>query len=586
MSESGLSSRLASLKPFSRSKRKVDDEDTGEEIDSSTVAGGGHASRQSQITKTQLKVSHALRSFLVHQKVLSKDAAGVDDPESMPRPLYDLVEKPHINVPAYVVDRSYPLPEYFISSSHNTYLQAHQLYGESSAKAYETALNTGSRCVEIDAWDNENSPDEPKVTHGYTLVSHIPFRAVCETIRDFVDKEAAQASGEQNYRPAPVFISLENHCGPQGQERLVSIMKEVWGDRLLSKHVREKGTREQQGRGEHVSLEELGSKIVVIVEYHYPNEPDGSEEDSSSSSSDDEEEDRRARKTYEENKKSAPATVIIPELADLGVYAQSVKPQNTTWFSEVGLQEPHHHLINVSESGLKAHMPTEISSISRHNAQHLMRVYPKGTRISSKNLNPVPFWGLGAHICALNWQTFAAPLQLNEALFSGTDGFVLKPEALRSGGSGKLSTGKKKRLRLHVGGATDVPVPADRDADDTKPYLTCTLVHPDDVKNEPPKRKTRPYKQHKLEFLHSGQNPSPKDPIWDETLEWEYEDNELVFIRMLIKSDDSFARNPKFAVAAVRLLYVTPGWNFIRLLDFKGRETTCSLLVKFDVEDI
>ena len=29
-----------------------------------------------------------------------------------------------------------------------------------------------------------------------------------------------------------------------------------------------------------------------------------------------------------------------------------------------------------------------------------MRVYPKGTRISSNNLNPVPFWGVGAQISA------------------------------------------------------------------------------------------------------------------------------------------------------------------------------------------
>jgi phosphatidylinositol phospholipase C delta len=585
MPDSGLTSRLARFKPFSKAKRKVDDEDTGDEIDSSTVAGGGHAARQSEITRSQLRVSHALRSFLVHQGVLSREDAGAHDPESTPGPLYDLVEKPHINVPASVTDRRHALPEYFISSSHNTYLLAHQLYGQASATAYETALNAGARCVEIDAWDDEDHPEEPKVTHGYTLTSHIPFRLVCETMRDFVDREAAQAGSNSEVRPAPIFLSLENHCDAPGQQRLVDIMEEVWGDRLLSKHIREKGHQEQQGTGEHVTLEELGAKIVVIVEYHYPDEPSDSDDDSSSSSDDEAEEERPARKTYNETKKSAPATAIVPELAELGVYAQSVKPQNTSWFSEVGLKEPHHHLINVSETGLSAHMPAESDKIARHNAQHLMRVYPKGTRISSQNLNPVPFWALGAQICALNWQTFAAPLQLNEALFSGSDGYVLKPAALRSGGSGKLNTGKKKRLRLQVAGASDVPIPSGREATDIKPYLTCTLVHPDDVDNEPPKRKTAHYKQHKLGFFHSGENPPANDPVWDETLEWEYEDNEMVFLRMLIKSDDSFARNPKLAVAAVRLLYVAPGWNFIRFLGLAGAETSCSLLVRFDFED-
>jgi phosphatidylinositol phospholipase C delta len=171
-------------------------------------------------------------------------------------------------------------------------------------------------------------------------------------------------------------------------------------------------------------------------------------------------------------------------------------------------------------------------------------------------------------------------------LFSGSDGYVLKPAALRAGGSGNLSTGKMKRLQLHIAGASDVPLPETSGDDDIKPYVTCTLVHPDDLEKAPTKRKTKPYKHHKLGFLHRGENPSQTDPIWDETLEWDYEDNELVFMRVFIKSDDSFAANPILAVAAVRLMYGASGWNFIRMLDLKGRETKCSLLVNFSVRDL
>ena len=95
---------------------------------------------------------------------------------------------------------------------------AHQLFGSSSATAYEVALHAGSRCVEIDAWDGDDNPDEPKVTHGYTLVSNISFRSVCETIRDVHDKESAEAVDEQGYRAAPILISLENHCGAHGHD--------------------------------------------------------------------------------------------------------------------------------------------------------------------------------------------------------------------------------------------------------------------------------------------------------------------------------------------------------------------------------
>jgi phosphatidylinositol phospholipase C delta len=318
---SDLVSGISKLNPFAK-KSKIDDEDKGEAIDAGTVAGGGHAARRSGVTKDQLRVSEGLKKYLVQEHILQEIEAGVDV-EQPTSALRELLDKSHINVPPEVLDRNHPLPEYFISSSHNTYLMAHQLFGESHASAYEIALYTGSRCVEIDAWDNDENPEEPKVTHGYTLVSNIPFRKVCETLRDVVDKEAVEER-----KAAPIMISLENHCAAHGQLRLAQIMREVFGERMLSRAMREKGSREQEGVGEHVTLNELGNKIVVIVEYHLPNEEESSDSDSSS----DDEEEENARKQYAEKKKATNAGLIVPELAELGVYAQSVKPVNNSWF--------------------------------------------------------------------------------------------------------------------------------------------------------------------------------------------------------------------------------------------------------------
>lgn len=573
-----VSSRLSKLNPFASSKVK-DDEDVGEATDRKTLAGGGHAGRDTA-TIDQLRVSPALKSFLVEKSILPEEEAAVVTPDSHSDALRAILHKPHAIVPSELTDRSHCLPDYFISSSHNTYLLAHQLYGSSSAEAYEEALQAGARCVEIDAWDGDDK-DEPKVTHGYTLTSNIPFRTVCETIRNVVDQESTKEIDERGYRAAPILISLENHCGAHGQQRMVDIMHETLGNRLLSKAVRDKGT------DEHVTLAELGSKVAVIVEYHFPGEP---ESDDDSSDSEDEEA-KQSRREYKKKKKDATdATVIIPSLADLGIYAQSVKPPNNAWFEKGVLENsPHHPLINVSETGLMAHLPHHLTKICDHNSNHLMRVFPKGTRISSANLNPIPFWAAGAQVCALNWQTFGASMQLNEALFTGTDGYVLKPAELRGG---PPTARRKKKLRLHVAGATDIPVPADREQDgsDTKPYLTCTLVDPSHsaLASDPPKRKTATYKQHKLAgLLRQAQDSPSKDPVWDEVLEWEYDDDELVFLRLLIKSDDSFASNPIFAVNAVRLLYVQRDeWVFIRMLNLKGQETRCSLLVRFEIVDV
>jgi phosphatidylinositol phospholipase C delta len=403
---SNLTSRLSKLNPFG--KAKTDEEDLGETIDSTSVAGGGHASRRTDLTKKELQVGPGLKAFLVQKKVLNPVDAGIDT-ENQPQALKALLDKSHVDVPNSVKDRSHPLPEYFISSSHNTYLTANQLYGSSKAATYETALLNGARCVEIDAWDNDDDPKEPKVTHGYTLTSHLPFRAVCETIRDVVDHEAAELINNEIHA-APILLSLENHCGAEGQLRLAQIMQEVWGDRLLSKAVREHGHHEQEGTASHVTLQELGNKIAVIVEYHFTDEP----QDSDSSDEDEDEAAKAEQQAYKEKKRKAAASSIIPELAHLGVYAQSVKPVDQSWLEGKLCNGPHHHLINMSESGVSKLLPASTAAISKHNAHHLMRVYPKGTRISSRNLNPCTFWNVGAQLAALNWQTFDAAMQLNE----------------------------------------------------------------------------------------------------------------------------------------------------------------------------
>ncbi|KAI1178487.1 phosphatidylinositol-specific phospholipase C [Nemania sp. FL0916] len=364
-----------------------------------------------------------------------------------------------------VLDR--PVNEYFISSSHNTYLIGRQVADVSSVEGYIMTLLRGCRSVEVDCWDG--SDGQPVVKHGRALTNAISFREVINT----VNKYAFVASR------FPLWVSLEVHCNANQQEIMTEIMKEVFGSRLVTESldpsadklpspsdlkerilIKVKGTHpshqprnggETTGRRRGNSLTSPFSKPIIADNGNIPPQylasspllgpsqqprraigrrvntiTEGEVHGAISSSTSDCESEEEANSKRKTSK-------IVKSLGDLGVYCTGVKFRG---FESAECKNTN-HILSFMEGTFRKHSkaPGSKKLLTRHNMRYMMRVYPQYSRLTSDNFNPLMYWRKGVQMAALNWQTFDLGMQLNQAMFAGgadQSGYVLKPESMRT----------------------------------------------------------------------------------------------------------------------------------------------------------
>ncbi|GMG26877.1 unnamed protein product [Aspergillus oryzae var. brunneus] len=487
-----------------------------------------------EVVYSSLKALPGVDFFRDIQHETTNDGSnnGVVDPLASLAALREYMASPASSAMGPVKQQNYsaPISDYFISSSHNTYLTGNQLYSDSDASAY----------TNIDVWDGERSSEsasaddtsssssdsisERKIKQGskrerlksmakrhsrlgsmstklggligrksspedVPLDSSAPVDPATEvppppepqvlhghtltkgtTFRDvcYAIRDSAFVTSD-----LPVIVSLEVHASLEQQQAMVEIMEEAWKGMLVEV------TPEKEATDPLPAPEDLKRKILIKVKYVAPTSEDKNEETPEGNGDELEALKQHANQgdlsSTDDKPSDAPPkkpSKILEALSRLAIFTKGF---HFSHFEQPEAKVPG-HVFSLSESAARAAHAKDPEALFEHNRKHFMRIYPYGLRVNSSNLDPSFFWRRGAQVVALNWQNLDKGMMLNSAMFADEQGWVLKPQGYLSSDAPSTIVRRQLDLSIEFLAGQNIPLPPGHTNEKHfHPYVVCDL---------------------------------------------------------------------------------------------------------------
>lgn len=448
-----------------------------------------------------------------------------------------------------------PLSHYFIYTGHNSYLTGNQLSSDCSDVPIIKALEKGVKVIELDLWPT-SSKEDVQVYHGRTLTTPVTLVKCLKSIKEHAFVKS----------PYPVVITFEDHLTTKLRVKVAEMVTQIFGDTLYY-------PEPEDPMKEFPSPDFLKHRIIISTKP--PKVGEGSDRDSSEESE---------RSDSDKDVEGKPAIDIKPVQSEAPEYVELItihagKPQG-------GLKEAlaigdKVRRLSLSEQKLENAAEDHGTDIVRFTQRNILRVYPKGTRVTSSNYQPHVGWMHGAQMVAFNMQRHDKSLWLMHGMFraNGGCGYLKKPGFLMHKGPNDevfdpkrtLIATKTLKVKVYMGTGWHLDF-SQTHFDTFSPPDFYTKVHIVGVPADCAKHKTR--------IIEDDWTP-----VWDEEFTFPLTIPELAILRIEVREYDRSEKDDYGGQTCFPVSELRTGIRSVPLYDKKGEKyTSVKLLMRFQFE--